>query len=200
VTGLEEKAQMAVDNHARRNQADAIKLFLNKEISTQMVSAINVLLTIRSKDNEFIKLHRRTSDFDVANFYLEFKDYIDPIMISSKYVRKSAVFAALIDYARYYDVDTACAFARQIGTGLELTIDMPAYRLRNWLQTNPTGGGSGQVALYSLTVNACINHALRQPIKSLSRAGSWDRLPKFKPVESNPVMASNGFTAILRSK
>lgn len=185
ITGLSDKAQSVVDTHAKRNQADVIRLFLNVTISTKIVAAINVCLNISHGENGFYMPYKKfggaTDTFDVSEHFVTYQDTWKALFNACGTRIRSGVMAALFEYAIRYSVDSACNLGASIKDGVNLEKNDPAYKLRAWLQSaSQNNGAHGQIVAYALTVTACIAHASGKPLGLLRESMSWDRLPKPK--------------------
>lgn len=180
VTGLEPEAQSAVDTHAKRSQADVIRLLLNRTVSNQAVAAINVSLRVSSDGLRFLNATAGATDtWVVADEIAAHSDLLATLFSACGTNLRASVMAALIDYAKRYSLDHACHLGGQIRDGANLDKDDPAYRLRQTLdKSRKMSGSSASVLIYALTVSACIAHAKGEKLHLLRPATSWARLPK----------------------
>lgn len=178
VTGLKDEAQAVVDRHAKRSQADVIKLFLNQTVTNQAVAVANVIFRVRTDGESFSFINKRPSDFEIAGFISDNAEALSRIMPCIGSGARAAVAAAIVHYSMSYDFDAACEFADKVRTGVGLTATDPAYRLRLWLENHRAGGAQSQVEHYSATATACIAHARGESLNMIRLSASWDRLPK----------------------
>jgi hypothetical protein len=184
VTGLSDDSQVVVDRHAKRSQADVIRLVLNHTVSNRAVAAVNVILKMKDDSGVFaLKPGCRTSEFDIAEYISENHDTLSAILSSAGDMRAAAV-AALIGYATRHSTEKACNLAEQIKTGIGLTATCPAYRARQYLARNKGGGSQNQVETYSMMVSVCISHAKGESMSLIRPSSSWDRLPKKPKTEA----------------
>jgi hypothetical protein len=179
VTGLEDESQRCVDRHAKRNLADTLKLYMNMTVTTSMVAAVNAIHgngAARGKKDAFVIGGARLTDIDVARYLAEYGDLIADLISLTK-SKPSVVIAALFVYA-VHDEDGAKEFATQIGTGVGLSDDDPAYRLRITMEKmKHMNGASGRAELFAFCVSACIKHARCEKTKLLRKAESWTEAP-----------------------
>lgn len=180
VLGLDDMAQAVVDTHAKRSQADVIRLLMNRTVSNQAIAALNVTLLIRTDGLKFSWIGGKTDTFELSEIIADENELLTRLFTSCGTGIRTPVMAALIEYARLYSIDYACNLGEQIKDGLNLTKDDPAYRLRDWLAKNKTNGAATRLMAYSVAVSACIAHAKSEKLQVLRPASSWARLPKLK--------------------
>jgi len=178
VLGLDEKAQAVVDTHAKRSQADVIRLLMNRTTSNQAVALINVKLMTRTDGVKFTQISGKSDTFEVADMLNNYSDVLTPLLSACGNSMRASVGAALFEYAIRYSVDHACRLGEQIKDGVNLDKNHPAYRLRTWLESNKASSGPVRIQAYSNTVSACIAHAKGESLQLLRPASSWARLPK----------------------
>ena len=80
VTGLDDEAQIVVDTHSRRKQADVITLVLNHTVSGHVVAAANVLLRLRNGANGYALSGPSPSVFMVSEFISENSELLAELM------------------------------------------------------------------------------------------------------------------------
>ncbi len=179
VTGLEDESQRCVDRHAKRNLADTLKLYMNMTVTTAMVAAVNSINSngaARGKRDPFVIAGTRLTDLDVANYLAEYSEIISEMVSLSKN-KNSTIIAALFVYAVHDEVN-AKKFAEQVGTGVGLQDDDPAYRLRIAMdKMKNQNGASGRSELFSIAATACIKHARGEKTRLLRRSESWSEAP-----------------------
>lgn len=178
VFGLDDKAQAVVDTHAKRSQADVIRLLMNRTASNQAVAAINISLKMKTDGAKFWIKGGKSDTFEVADILNNYSDVLNPLLACCGTGVRAAVVAALFEYAKRFSIDHACKLAEQIKDGVSLEKNDPAYRVRAWLSQNTAGSGTITTQTYANTVSACIAHAKGETLQVLRPASSWARLPK----------------------
>lgn len=177
VTGLEDEAQVVVDTHAKRKQADIMTLVLNHTVSGRVVAAVNVLLMVSEGKNGFtMSVNGRPSNFEMSSFISDNSELLNHLMPHAGTLR-APVVAALIKFGQDYSAEDAAEFSDQIRLGIGLLQSSPAYRLRQWLDKNKGGGQVTQTAAYAAAVTACIAFARDTPLSFLRPSSSWSNLP-----------------------
>lgn len=177
VTGLDKKAQMYVDQHAKRTTADMLRLTLDKTISNKMSAVLTFLLKMREEDGVFIiggknkpslqQIHDKMAD--------ELEDLIIVTDATGQKIRTGAV-AAIYDYYTKYNKDAAIEFAIQVRDGEMLKKDAPAYALRRYLNTHTHNGGSQSIETYRHAVTACIAHSQSRRVDHFRPSNTWREL------------------------
>jgi hypothetical protein len=179
VTGLDEESQRVVDRHARRSLSDSLTIYMNVTVSTRMVALVNTLYEFGATcgiSKPFV-FQRGSSnpgltDSHMALFMANHGDLTASVVSETKGARAS-VMAAIWVYA-YHHHDSAMEFARQVATGVELSEDSPAYRLRTALQRlKNSQGASGRMELFKISAAACMAHYHNRKMQLLRPAESW---------------------------
>jgi hypothetical protein len=138
VTGLSDTAQIKTDTGAKRTVADLLRIHLNKSVSNLLVAAINVISRIT--DGE-----RKLSPEQVAEKLVEYADEIEQLQkVEGVSTLNAPVYAALLYSLKTTENLKLLDFARQIVTGINLQENDPAYVLRKFLSSGPTGQKGGQ--------------------------------------------------------
>ncbi len=177
-TGLEDASQRVVDRHAKRSLSDVLTMHMNMTVSTHMVALTNALAAFgATKKSGFVAFGRATAatmtDTAVAEFLAEHAELAIEVIQASKNV-KAPVLAALWVYA-YHHREMALQFAHQVGTGIGLSENMPAYRLRSAMERlKSNSSGPGRMELFKLAASACIGHYHGKELKMLKGADSWE--------------------------
>ena len=175
-TGLEDSSQRVVDRHAKRSLSDALTMFMNITVSSQMVALANVLYGLgitKGKSEPFIFARGGLSDSEAANFMVSYSDLAHEIVGTAVGCR-APVAAAMFVYA-LHNHDQALEFARDVAKGINLSEDHPAYRLRLSMERlKSSNDASARMELVKLAANACINHSIGKNIKLLKAAESWE--------------------------
>lgn len=181
VTGLKPEAQAVVDRHAKRSLADALSLVSGRTISTNMIAANNILLTIKnstSRSQSFSHASRQPSDAQAAASLMLWEDDLSPILQSAGGSLRSSVIAALAVYHRH-EPEKALELCDQVKRGACLNEHDPAYKLRIALsQPSLKGGGSANsLRAFGYTVSAIVAHSQGRQLKLLKGSESWDTAP-----------------------
>jgi hypothetical protein len=181
LVGMNPEAQKVVDRHAKRSLSDALTLVSGRTISSNIVAASTCLSTIANSTNaygEFTNQSRQPSDGVVAAAVSLWADDIEPVLGATRNRARSAAVAALAVYHRH-NSEKALELCTQIGTGLELTANSPAYRLIEGLKRYRGGGTTFNRDIFGLTVSAICAHNEGKELKLIKPSLSWNRA--FKP-------------------
>lgn len=179
LTGLDKRAQMVVDNHAKRSARDSIKLFMNRTVTDKLIAMLNFRRQLTKKDNE-IGFSSKPADLnDLVDDLVTYEQEISFLEGSGFLKFQAGVAAALFDYSLIYPTK-AYNLANQVVAGENLFKNDPAYKLRSALVKNKSGKGGAQLRqlMYLLTVTTCVAHAKNEELKALRPSSSWERLPK----------------------
>ena len=184
VTGVDDKAKIYVDMHAKRSTADMLKIVLNQDINARMAAIINFHLRVEQGEEDFIcpETKRRPALDEVVAEMGESSYFINLLCDAMGNLGRAGTLAALFHYGRKYDEDTAIQLAEWVGTGENMTAEDPAYQLRNYLLTRAKRqyGGSAQLTDYKHAVYGCLAHAKGEKVNRLYQAHSWNGLPERK--------------------
>ena len=180
VTGLDEGSQRVVDRHAKRSLSDALTIYMNITISSNMVALANALADFGATKGLSAPFSYRTrnsngliSDSRLGEFMSEHGDLTARVVSAAKGA-KAPVMAAVWVYA-YHHEDAAMNFARQLATGAGLSEDSPAYRLREAIfRLRSQNSSIGRMELFKLSAAACIHHYHGREVKLLRSVDSWD--------------------------
>lgn len=138
VTGLSDTAQIKTDTGAKRTVADLLRIHLNHSVSNLLVAAINVIS--RVTDGE-----RKLSPEQVADKLVEYGEEIDLMQsLESVNLLNAPVYAAILHSLKTTENTKVLDFARQVISGVNLQENDPAYVLRKFLSSGPTGHKGGQ--------------------------------------------------------
>lgn len=181
VTGLDPLAQAVIDRGAKRSLADALTFIERRTVSNAVVAASSVFITIKnanSKSESF--LHGDVSgrsDGRIKRAVIAWEDDISAILSVTGSSFRAAVVAALAVYHRH-DHEAALSFALKLKTGVNLSSDDPALRLREVLQRlKSSGGAAANMRVFKLSVTACIADAGKKQIKLIKEHHSWSEAP-----------------------
>ena len=175
VTGLEDKAQMYIDQHAKRTVADMLRLTMNQSVSNTM-AAVGIFHIRLSEENGFSFSGVRPSLNEICDVISEHHETMAAVISALGHQARVGTISALFHYALRAGLELAIELGEQIKTGESLCSDDPAYRLREFLIRNKPSGGSGQMREYALSVSTCISHFNREKKQMLRPATSWSRL------------------------
>lgn len=154
VTGLPMAAQKFVDQHAKRSMADTLKLFLNKDVSTRLVAAMNVIhKTIVGWSGSAQKM----GPDDTAAMIEKYSDSINAILgLGRAKTLSSPITAALIKRHHETKNDKIIELAADILAGEMLKKGSPALTFRNWMlaDRSRSGGANVQRERYEKTLSA----------------------------------------------
>lgn len=183
VTGLDEKAKIYVDQGSKRTMADMLKIVMDKSVTNKMAAAANTVLAISETDDGFAMNTNKQPLQKVVDYVMENEVLLSEIIDNlTNATGRAGVAAALISYAKLFDVDAALILASHIGKGVGLQENDPAYVLRELLVRNTRHGKGigrwGQLQDYRYTVTACIADSTNEKIQSLRPTDSWEKLPK----------------------
>lgn len=176
VTGLEEKARVYIDQGAKRSSADMLKIVLNKSVSSRMAAMVNTFLRMGTTKDGFTMVRGKANLDDVVETMDKHFDRICDIMEAAGGKPRAGVLAAYLDYSLRHDHRRALMFIQSVNDGENLTKDMPAYRLRQFImgESRKTSYGHlGQTEDYRHTVWACKAHALDQKVTAMRPDTSW---------------------------
>lgn len=176
VTGLEEKSQMYIDQHAKRSLSDMLRLSLDKSVTNQMTAVLTFLLKVNQRDGTFsLKGKTKPSLQEVYDKMAETMDDITVVLdATGKHVR-AAVTAAIYHYY-LQDPDAAIELAMQIRDGELLKKTDPAYQLRRYIDNHPSGSSTQALESYRYTVTACLAHSQGRAVEVIRPSNSWAEL------------------------
>lgn len=175
-TGLDDASQRVVDRHAKRSLSDALTMHMNMTVSNAMVAIVNALSDFNATSTAPFSYRNRSrqalTDSAVAEFLANHADLTAEVAQVSKYA-KAPICAAVWVYA-FHHREKALEFAHQIGTGIDLRENAPAYRLRQAAERfKAANNAPGRLELFKLTVSACISHFYDREVKLLRQSESW---------------------------
>lgn len=172
-TGLEDESIMYVDQNLRRSGSDMLKLVLDKKITPRIVAIANFSLKLIDGDNGFHHDARKINLEDLAAVIDEDYEIISSICSAAGMLAKAGTACAIYHYAVRYGHENAIQFAKQVGTGEELSRNDPAFKLRNRLITTKTSGGVAQIDDYKFALTACIAHRDGRKLEVLKPTAKW---------------------------
>ena len=177
-TGLEDESQRVVDRHAKRNLSDVLTMHMNITVSSHMVALVNAIAAMGATNKSGFTAYRSRdaqslTDTVVADFLVDHAELAVDVIQTSKQV-KAPVLAALWVYA-YHHREMALEFAHQIGTGIGLSENSPARRLRLAMERLKSNNAApGRQELFRLAASSCISHYQNKEVKLLKPVESWE--------------------------
>jgi hypothetical protein len=157
VWGLESKAQMCVDQGAKRSMRDVLQIVFNYTVSRMVPAICNILIQV-SDGKMVVKGGVKTSSEILAVFEAN-QDHIMPILgIDNAAKYPAPVLAAAVVILRQNPANQVkiLEFFRSVDSGENLTKNMPAFHLRNFLLASHgcKGGTAPQQERFSKTFRA----------------------------------------------
>lgn len=178
VTGLEEKSQVYIDQHFKRSTSDMLKLALDRNVSARAASLSTFMVKIKwVKGGEIEMAHDKPPLAKIVEYMEEHWEIICLVLMACGNNVRVGAMGALIHYAQMYGIDSAITLGEQLRDGVNLGKDDPAYRLRAYLSSYKSKGGSAQLETYKTSVTACITHAKGERISHLRASSTWKGLP-----------------------
>jgi hypothetical protein len=178
VTGLDEKARVYVDQHAKRSAGDMLKIILNKQITNRMAAVLTFHQLLKEEKDGFYKNARRVHLDELVDDMTSHAEYLTELVNASGTKARAGVMCALFHYGLKFDPDRALQLAEQIRLGEGLRRDDPAYRLREYITSNKSAGLRASLEDYKMAVTACLADALGEPLKVFRPSNSWTELPR----------------------
>lgn len=182
ITGLDERSKIYVDQGSKRTIADMLKIVLDKNVSNRMAATARTALAITEEEDGFFISTYKQSLQKVVDFVLENEVLLGEVIDNLGNLGRAGVGAALIHYAKGFDIDAALVLASHIGKGVGLRESDPAYMLRETLlngKRHAKGYGRwDQLQDYRYTVSACLADSTNEELASLKPTDTWARLPK----------------------
>jgi hypothetical protein len=167
--GVPASAQVAMDDHARRNCADALTLDRGVEISAAVVAIAKGACELSSGMKKCLTRHETAATIDELKPALDFiKEYLEP---RQRGVTSSAVWSAVaVSWFYVAELERLREFCLVL-TGREMPgsdSDRAAVILREWLlRTGALGGGKWRMEAFKKTQRAVVAFAERQDISKL---------------------------------
>lgn len=188
VTGLDNKARVYVDQHAKRSTTDMLKIVLNQAVTSRMSAVINMHLRVRENSEGDIIMPRDTKPSldDFVNEMADHAYWLELLMSAAGESPRSGILCGLLHYALRYDVDAAIELADKARLGERLTRDEPAYLLRNFVMVGKrkdSRTAASQLEDYKHTISAAVAHSLGRRMAQLRPSTNWKGLatPKARP-------------------
>lgn len=169
VTGLSSKAQTVVDTGFKRTLVDLLKLILDKPSVAQIkASACRVIWLYNddlcSGDDELRS---------IAQFMDTYQDDIDSVVSAMGSKGRAAIIGALIEFSIYCGNEKALTFAHQVKTGEGLFRHDPAFRLRDHISRNKSGGEQARKIDRQLAISACTAFYEGRDLQALKPSEAW---------------------------
>ncbi|MCK9327180.1 MAG: hypothetical protein M0P69_16925 [Bacteroidales bacterium] len=174
VTGLPMEAQKFVDQHAKRSMTDTLKLFLNRDVSSRIVAAMNVIHKDATGWNSGAQRMGPDETADMLDVYHESINAIMGICRISKML-SSPILAALIKRHHETKSERIIRLATDIVNGELLTKGSPALTFRTWMLSDKkrAGGGEVQKERFAKTISAIRAELDGRKITRLCTARDW---------------------------
>jgi len=179
VTGLDPNAQAVIDRGAKRSLADALALVEGRTVSNAVVAACSIFITIKNAHNKSVDFgHVDRACRALGRIKAAVRQWEDDVSAILSVVGsfRAAVVAALAVYHRH-EPEAALAFATKLRTGVNLSADDPALRLREALHRGHSGGAAANMRVFKLSVTACIADANKKQLKLIKERDSWSEAP-----------------------
>jgi len=138
VSGLSERAQLKIDIGAKRNVADILRIHLNTTVSNTIVAALNVVA-------RYINGKARISPEESAEMLVEYHEAVEALQSVEGFGHSvAAVYGAVLYMLKKTENKKILDFAKQVATGELLKSDDPAFVLRKFLASGPSGFKGGR--------------------------------------------------------
>lgn len=173
-TGLPDESIEATDQNAPRTTRDLMQLLLDKSVTGKLIACLNWLYYISSRQT-----HASNQLKPSPVMLLEWMERLQDVLVEYAPLiktQRNTVSAPILAYAAR-NKSKADEFVKQLVYGVNLSIDDPAYRLREYLSALKGKGGGAfiQRETYEKTVAAILKHAAGQKCKQLNYpATGWD--------------------------
>ncbi len=147
------------------------------QMDNAMVSLVNALHTFSAtigKEFDFVLRSGGAvlTDYEMSDYVAENFDLLHAVVSEAKTIRAPTV-AALYVYC-HHDMDKGMEFIRAVRTGVGLTDDSPAYRLRAALERLKNNNSTpGRLEQFKASVSAVIADASDKKVKLLKGSDSW---------------------------
>ena len=167
VTGLDKKAQSAVDQHAKRSGRDMFALFYEDRTAHIAPAVCSVLVKFNAKLSDGAK-HGGITIFELYKVFDMYSGQIEKIIncISSKSFFPAPCVAAFVDVLDSYpdSIESIRLFIEQAETGVLLEKSMPSFHLRHFLGVTRKNGAGAMVQKerYFKTRKALIAHVKKE--------------------------------------
>lgn len=183
VTGLEEKAKIYVDQHAKRSTTDMLKIVMNHNISARMAGALNFHLKLsENKDTGFSFAKDKPDLEEVIIQMQKHEKFLSQVVDAAGENARAGILAGLFHFGIKHDKDDALEFAESVKDGERLVKTDPAYKLRGYILgkigRRYSYGSVGMLEDYKHTVSCCCAYAQGRKMEALRPAQSWSGLPK----------------------
>lgn len=188
ITGLDAKAQLYVDQHAKRTMADMLKINLNKNVTPKMAAVATLLLRLKERHGVFSSGGVRPSVKRVYALMTGIREDIEEISEACGMKVRTGAVAAIYHYSQKAGISKAVAFAIQVRDGENISKNDPAYKLRKYLDAHRSHGGSQMLETYRMTVSACIAHCNNRKLEALRPSNSWAELGRERNKEEGNVV------------
>ncbi len=178
-TGLPDASLGATDTGSPRTTMDVVKLLLNRSISGKIIASLKWLHLIKSRQTHSNAQQKPSTEM-LVDWVDEYQDLLVEFASVIK-TQRNTVSAPILEYA-FRHKSRAKMFAEQLVTGLNLSVDDPAYLLREYLiSVKSSGGAFIQRTSYEQTVAAILKHEAGEKCKGkklVYPATGWDGFGK----------------------
>lgn len=179
VTGIDPKAQMYLDQHAKRGLRDVLKLTYDKDINKGFSGLVTFMQNYHEhKDGTFDIDHKTPLIKKVLDYSEKHGKNIERILDACGGKIRVSTVSAIYIFGMKYGWDEASRFGLQVRDGENLTKQDPAYQLREYLERNRHGGSQASEEAFKMTVGACTVFAQEKKIERLRPLSSWAGLPQ----------------------
>ena len=178
VTGIDPKAQMYLDQHAKRSLKDALKLTFSKEITRGFSPLVSFLLNYTDSKDGFEFAHDRPLLKEFHEYSEKHEKQLNNILEACGRGVRTSVVAGIYVFGIKSGWDDAIRFALQVRDGESITRKDPSYLLRDFLRRNTHGGSQASQEAFRMTVGACVAFAHDKKLDRLRPLNSWNTLPK----------------------
>lgn len=200
VTGLTERSRVYIDQGAKRSTADMLKIVLNQSVSNKMAATVTTHLKVHETREGFFFRKEKVSLDDIVDVMDRHFERITGLISAAGSLCRAGTVAGYFDYSLKYDHSSAIELAMAVAAGENLTKNMPAYRLRQFLiggSRRTTYGSGGQLEDYKNTVTACLADSRGEDLSSLRPANSWEGIKmRGTNYPRNAVVAADGVTVL----
>lgn len=184
ITGLDEKSKIYIDQGAKRSMTDMLKIVLDRSVTNNLSSMVNLKLKIEETPDGFVwnrEMGTKKVNLDEVVDFVDnnFERLSELLSANGAHFLRAGAMAAMLDYSLKHSHRKACDFIESVRLGENLTKNMPAYRLRAHIlagHKKTAYGSGGQLQDYKLTVYACLADSKNRDIESLREASSWGEI------------------------
>ncbi len=180
VCGLSKRAQSLMDQHSKRNMADALTLLMNITVSTRVVAILNAIRSCNALNNPHSKecrfewnsqMSTGLSPFEMADLWDLWGETRE---VASFMDAPAPILATITSFSHLESIEKAMQFLEQLKTGANLSKNSPALRLAKVLKTfRASGSAAARMRAIRLTASALKAFRDGRELKQLKEADSW---------------------------